>query len=118
MPRANRIDFYFDFSSPYGYLAAELIEPFAEQRAVEVIWHPILLGVIFQHTQSMPLTQIPLKADYARHDFARSAAYYGIPYQEPTIFPIKTLLPARAFYWMQYQAGGANAETSPFSPRV
>ena len=38
------IDFYFDFSSPYGYLAAEMIEELGQRCGRAVNWHPILLG--------------------------------------------------------------------------
>ena len=55
------IDFYFDFSSPYGYLASELIDEFAARFQREVRWRPILLGVVFKQTGAAPLTLIPLK---------------------------------------------------------
>ena len=45
MPSA--IDFYFDFSSPYGYVASEKIEALAAKHARSVEWHPMLLGVAF-----------------------------------------------------------------------
>ena len=44
---AGAIDFYFDFSSPYGYLAAEMIEEIGQRCGRPVNWHPILLGVVF-----------------------------------------------------------------------
>ena len=39
------IDFYFDFISPYGYLASTQIDKIAAKHDREVIWHPFLLGV-------------------------------------------------------------------------
>ena len=63
------IDFYFDFSSPYGYLASQKIEALATKHGRGVDWHPILLGVVFRHTGTSPLTEVPLKGDYARRDF-------------------------------------------------
>ena len=42
------IDFYFDFSSPYGYFAAEKIDALAERFGRTVLWHPFLLGVTFK----------------------------------------------------------------------
>ena len=53
-PGKAPIDFYFDFSSPYGYLMAEKIDAIAAQHGRKVKWHPILLGVIFQATGSRP----------------------------------------------------------------
>src|SRR5215831_19244283 len=71
------IDFYFDFSSPYGFLASQKIEALAQKHGRAVDWHPVLLGVIFKETAMAPLTAIPLKGDYSRRDFARSARFHG-----------------------------------------
>jgi 2-hydroxychromene-2-carboxylate isomerase len=94
------IDFYFEFSSPYGYLASELIEAVAARHGREVAWQPILLGPMFRRTGSAPLTEIPLKGPYSRHDMARSARYLGIPFRMPSKFPLATQQAARAFLWL------------------
>jgi 2-hydroxychromene-2-carboxylate isomerase len=95
------LDFYFDFSSPYGYLASELIDDLAARHGRRVAWHPILLGAVFRQTGSAPLTEIPLKGDYSKRDFARSARFLGIPFRMPTRFPLATQNAARAFLWLQ-----------------
>lgn len=95
------IDFYFDFSSPYGYLGSELIEPLAARHGRQVAWHPVLLGVVFKATGGAPLTTLPIKGDYSKLDFARSARFLGIPYRLPSRFPIATQNAARAFLWLQ-----------------
>lgn len=92
--------FHFDFSSPYGYLASTRIDALAAKHRRSVIWKPILLGVAFKVTGQAPLPMVPLKGEYSRHDFARSARYYGIPFRQPTVFPIASQAPSRAFYWM------------------
>lgn len=97
------IDFYFDFSSPYGYLAAERIDELAARHGRKVRWHPILLGAIFKSTGSVPLTSSPFKAAYSLRDFARSARFMGIPYRHPDRFPLPTQLAARAYYWLHSQ---------------
>lgn len=95
------IDFYFDFSSPYGYLLSEKIDAVAAKFGRQVRWHPILLGVIFKATGSAPLTlQNPAKAAYSLLDFERSARFMGIPYRHPTHFPLATQNAARAYYWL------------------
>jgi 2-hydroxychromene-2-carboxylate isomerase len=95
------IDFYFDFASPYGYLAAEMIEEFATRHGRTVNWHPMLLGAVFKATGGKPLTDQAMKAEYSLRDFRRSAAYYGIEYKPPTTFPIATVNTCRAALWMQ-----------------
>ena len=92
------LDFYFDFSSPYGYLAAHKIEALAAKHGRTVNWRPMLLGVAFKATGSGPLPSIPLKGDYAKHDFLRSARFHGVPFRLPEPFPVSTVAACRAFY--------------------
>jgi 2-hydroxychromene-2-carboxylate isomerase len=98
------IKFYFDFSSPYGYLMSEKIDTLAAQHDRKVQWRPILLGVIFQATGSAPLTlQNPAKAAYSLVDFERSARFMGVPYNPPSRFPLPTQNAARTYYWLHGQ---------------
>lgn len=103
MSRAQApIEFYFDFSSPYSYLAAEGIEAIAARHGREIKWKPILLGAVFKVTGGAPLTEgFGAKAAYSVHDFARSARFAGIPYQMPSPFPVPTVAAARALIWLQ-----------------
>jgi len=97
---AAPIDFYFDFSSPYGFLAAQKIEALAEKHGRAVDWHPMLLGVVFKETGAAPLTMVPLKGDYSRRDFERSARYHGIAgFRMPPKFPIASQAPAEESRW-------------------
>jgi len=95
------IDFYFDFSSPYGFLASQKIDALAAAHGREVNWRPMLLGVAFKATGMAPLPQVPLKGAYSMRDFLRSARFHGIAYQQPATFPISTVSAARAYYWLQ-----------------
>ena len=97
---ANPLDFYFDFSSPYGYFAGSRIDALAAKHGRGVIWRPILLGVVFKITGQQPLPTIPLKGSYAQHDLARSARLFGVPYKMPSRFPVSGTAPSRAFYWV------------------
>ncbi|HET6491357.1 MAG TPA: 2-hydroxychromene-2-carboxylate isomerase [Burkholderiales bacterium] len=96
----NPIDFYFDFSSPYGYFASSRIDDLAAKYGREVVWRPILLGAVFKITGQQPLPTIPLKGSYAKHDLVRSARLFGVPFKVPTRFPIAGQAPSRAFYWL------------------
>ena len=92
------IDFYFDFSSPYGYLASTKIDALAAKHGRTVLWRPMLLGAAFKATGGAPLPTIPLKGEYSKRDFQRSARFYGIPYNPPDPFPVSTVAACRAFY--------------------
>lgn len=97
---AHPIDFYFDFSSPYGYFASARINELAAKHGRSVIWRPILLGAVFKISGQQPLTTIPLKGSYASHDLVRSARLFGMPYKMPSKFPVSGTAPSRAFYWV------------------
>jgi 2-hydroxychromene-2-carboxylate isomerase len=92
------LDFYFDFSSPYGYLAAQKIDTLAARHGRGVTWRPMLLGAAFKATGAAPLPTIPLKGEYAKRDFLRSARFHDVPFRIPDQFPISTLHACRAFY--------------------
>jgi 2-hydroxychromene-2-carboxylate isomerase len=98
---AAPIDFYFDFSSPYGYLAAQRIDALAATHGRTVDWRPILLGVLFRQTGMAPLTEVPLKGPYSKRDFLRSARFHGLPFRMPTRFPIPSQAPARIVLWLK-----------------
>lgn len=94
------IEFYFDFSSPYGYFASTQIEALAAEFGRAVSWRPILLGPIFKLVGAPPLVEVPLKGQYALRDFARTAQLFGIPYVHPARFPVATVSAARAMLWI------------------
>ena len=100
---AAPIDFYFDFSSPYGYFAATKISALAKKYGRAVSWRPMLLGAVFKITGSGPLPTLPLKGPYSKRDMLRTARYLDIPFNFPDPFPIATQAPARAVYWLEQQ---------------
>lgn len=98
---ADPIEFYFDFSSPYGYLAAQRIDGIGEKHGRAVAWKPFLLGAVFKTTGSQPLLDIPMKGDYAKVDMPRVARLIGVPFTMPSPFPFMSVAAARAFYWLE-----------------
>ena len=98
--RSYYVDFYFDFSSPYGYIASQRIDTIAIKHGRSVNWHPYLLGAVFKVNNRKPLPEQPLVGDYARHDFERSARLYGVPFKYTTRMPISGVSPSRAYYWV------------------
>lgn len=103
------IDFYFDFSSPYGYLAAMRIDALAAAHGRQVAWHPVLLGVVFKAVGGAPLVSLPMKGPYSLHDILRTARFHQIPYRHPSTFPLATHTAARAMLWIREQHGDAVA---------
>ncbi len=94
------IDFYFDFSSPYGYFSSTRIDAIAARHNRTVTWRPYLMGAVMKLTERKPLIQIPMISDYSARDLARAARLSNIDFQLPTRFPIATVAACRAFYWL------------------
>ncbi|MBA3033922.1 MAG: 2-hydroxychromene-2-carboxylate isomerase [Gammaproteobacteria bacterium] len=99
----NPIEFYFDFTSPYSYLASEKIDAIAEKYGRQVQWRPVLLGAIFKALGTVSLVKQPGMADYSERDFSRSARFLDVPYVQPGSFPVSTVAAARAYYWLHGQ---------------
>lgn len=106
---AAPIDFYFDFSSPYSYIAAQWIDTLADRHGRSVRWHAVLLGATFQAAELKPPVAHPIKREYSLRDFARSARFAGVPYVQPQPFPIPTQNAARVFWWLNDSAEPALA---------
>jgi 2-hydroxychromene-2-carboxylate isomerase len=94
------LDFYFDFSSPYSYIASEWVEAVAARHGRAVRWHAILLGATFQAAELRSPVAHPIKREYSLRDFARSARFAGLPFEMPAKFPIPTQNAARVFWWL------------------
>jgi len=97
---AGPVEFFFDFSSPYGFLASLRIDDIAARHGREAAWKPILLGAVFKVSGQQPLVEIPLKGEYARHDLARFARLWGTDLRFPPLFPFSSVAASRAFYWI------------------
>lgn len=96
MTNKSAIDFYYDLTSPYSYIAAELIEALAHEGGRAVNYKPTLLGFIFQSTGNTPPMMNPTKGKYSANDFSRSARFYDLPIKWPKQFPINATAATRA----------------------
>lgn len=102
----TEILFYFDFSSPYGYLASERIDELAERTGVKVLWRPFMIGAAFKQTGQIPLIEQPIRGEYFKHDMERCAKLQNTPFHLPENFPYSALAPTRAFYWIDSRDHG------------
>lgn len=97
----HRIEFWFDFGSPYAYFGALQIEEIAERYGRTVLWRPFMLGAAFPVTGMRLLTETPLRGDYARHDWQRLARKFSAPFRLPEGFPTSSAKTGRAYYWLR-----------------
>jgi len=98
---ADPIEFYFDFSSPYGYFAATRISALATKHGRGVVWKPFLIGAVLKVTGGVPVPSIPLKGPYQLYDMERISRLWQIPYRKPSNFPVGGQAPSRIIYWLQ-----------------
>jgi 2-hydroxychromene-2-carboxylate isomerase len=93
------VDFYFDFASPYGFIAAMQMGSIGRP----VTWRPFLLGAVYKKVAQSPLEH-PLKREYViQVDAPRMARRIGLELKVPERFPEHALPPSRAFYWIERQ---------------
>ncbi len=89
------IDFYFDCSSPWTWLAFTGIHDIADRNGATINWKPILVGGIFnavnQSVYEQRANPVPVKARYYQKDLADWADYYGIRIGMPPVFPVNAV---------------------------
>lgn len=88
------LEFYFDFSSPYAYLASTQVQALAKKHRAKLVYKPILLGALFKDigTPQVPMMEMPEpKRAHAGRDLYRWAALYGAPFHFPSRFPMNTV---------------------------
>lgn len=107
---SDKIEFFFDFSSPYGFVASTLIDDIASKHGRTVIWRPFLIGAVYKEHGGVPLEH-PLKREYVLKDFLRTGRFNGIPDMRlPDNFPANPIPPSRVFYWIDGQDPAKAAE--------
>lgn len=95
----KRVDFYYDFSCPYAYLAHTQIEALCERAGAELTWRPFLLGGVFRAigTPMIPADAMPAARSRLNDlDMARWADHFGVPLLRPASHPNRTVLALRA----------------------
>ncbi len=87
----KKIDFYFDISSPYSYLAHEQIKLFEKENKFKVNYMPILLGGLHQLANITAPGLNPSRAKHMIKDLKICADWYKIKFQFNRYFPLKTV---------------------------
>ena len=77
----KQLDFYFDFISPYSYLAAVQLEAFSSENNVTFAWQPVNLPKLIHQSGNVPPSTIKNKAIYSLRDLKRWSAYLAVPFK-------------------------------------
>ena len=94
------IDFYFDFSSSYSYIALPRLTKLADDHGCQVNWKPIALGVVFKAMNHAPPSSDTTNGRYVWRDVERSAQLAGLPYKWPEPFPFNSMTAALVFWYL------------------
>ena len=96
---SKHVDYWFDLSCPYAYLATTQVASLAARTGAEVRLKPMLLGGVFRavsQPQNLAATLGAQKAKHMRDDLRRFAALWGVPLTFPKGHPHRTVTALRA----------------------
>jgi len=85
------LEFYFDFISPYSFLAHKQIREMENKEGIKVIYKPVLLGGLHNLHGIKAPAFIPAKAKHMVRDCKLIAEKNDIRFKFNAYFPIKTL---------------------------
>ncbi len=99
------IEFFFDCSSPWTYLAFHNIQPLAKEFGAEITWRPILVGGIFNTINPSVYAQrehpVEAKVAYQKKDLADWARSAELAIKmPPTVFPVNSVKAMRGCIWL------------------
>lgn len=94
----KKVEFYYDFSSPYTYIASMRIEKICRDNGAELEWKPILLGGLFNDTGVKPAREIENKFAYVKQDTHDTAKRYGVEFHFPALFPLNSVKTMRGAF--------------------
>lgn len=99
---ATKIQFWFDFASPYAFIAAKRVQAMASSNQAHFDWQPFLVGVALQtKTKGLSSTQLVTEAEahYRKHDVHRTCESLQLPIRWPSNYPRGSMLAGRVAFW-------------------
>jgi 2-hydroxychromene-2-carboxylate isomerase len=98
-----RLEFFFDCSSPWTYLAVHRVEDVCRETKAELVWRPILVGGVFNAVNASVYEQrekpVPAKARYYAKDLRDWTRFYGLRIGQPPVFPVNSVKAMRGAFF-------------------
>ena len=91
-----KLEYFFDYVSPFSYLADTQLGGIAERTKAEIVYRPFFLGGVMQASQNSPPVTVPNKGKYLFADITRWRQRYGVEVNPNPHFPVNTLNAMRA----------------------
>jgi len=126
-----QLEFYFDCSSPWTYLAFSRIEDVIARTGADIVWKPILVGGVFNAVNKSVYERRanpdPVTSRYYVKDLQDWARHCGVEIGQPPVFPVRAVDPMRgaivaldegklsAYAWATFRSywGGLNDISQP-----
>ena len=88
---AQQVEFFFDYGSPFSYLADTQLAALEQRTGATVVYRPMLLGAVLKETGNASPITVPAKGRYMGVELHRWAGRYGVPFAANKFFPINTM---------------------------
>ena len=88
---AQQVEFFFDYGSPFSYLADTQLAALERRTGATVVYRPMLLGAVLKETGNASPITVPAKGRYMGVELHRWARRYGVPFAANKFFPINTM---------------------------
>jgi len=88
---SKNVEFFFDYGSPFSYLADTQLPALAERTRAAILYRPMLLGAVLKETGNASPMAVPAKGRYMGVELQRWAKHYGVPFVANPFFPINTI---------------------------
>ena len=85
------LEFFYDYGSPYSYLADTQVEAIAKRAGATLVRKPMLLGGVFKATGNASPMTVELKSKWSAFDMPMWSRHYGVPFNRNPFFPVNTL---------------------------
>ncbi|MBW2314131.1 MAG: 2-hydroxychromene-2-carboxylate isomerase [Deltaproteobacteria bacterium] len=93
---SKKLEYFFDYVSPFSYLADSQVPGLVQRTGAELIYRPFFLGGVMQASGNSPPATVPAKGAYMGVDIARWLDRYGLEFKFNPNFPVMTVKPMRA----------------------
>lgn len=108
---SKRIDFFYDVSSPWTYLAFVNVQALAKEENAEIVWRPFLVGGVFNAVNPtmyrMRENPVPAREAWVKQDLQAWAGLAGLTITfPPKVFPVNSVKALRGLLWAKTQGEG------------
>jgi 2-hydroxychromene-2-carboxylate isomerase len=94
--KPESIEFYFDFVSPYAYLASRQIGQLCARHGVQLVPRPVVYGALLDHWGLTGPAEVPPRREWLFKDCLRHASLLGVAFHGPAAHPFRSLTALRA----------------------